>query len=106
MVLAHFQAGSGHAARVGCFARRIQDFGFQEGFHRFQCGRHIRAFGHADDAVGQQGGRVFAVQFVLGGARQGDVAFYAPRFLVFKILQALLFGIYGDAFAAHFLQLD
>jgi len=49
---------------------------------------------------------VFAVQFVLGGARQGDVAFHTPRFLVFKILQALLFGIYRDAFAAHFLQLD
>ena len=42
----------------------------------------------------------------MGGARQGDFGRDVPRFLVFKVLQALFLGVSGHAFAAYFFQLD
>ena len=40
------------------------------------------------------------------GAGQGDIAGHAPRTFAFKVFQALFFGVHGNAFAAHFFQLD
>lgn len=77
-VLAHFQAGSGDAARVARLAGRVEDACLEEGFGRFQGGGHVRAFGDTGAAVGEQGFRVALVQLVLRGARQGDVGRHAP----------------------------
>lgn len=91
---------------VGGFARSVEDAGFDKLLDRAQSRRHIRAFGNDVAAVCQQGFGGFFVQFVLGRAGQGDFGGNAPRFLVFKVLQTLLFGVGGNAFAADFFQFD
>ncbi len=95
-VLAHFQTATGDAAGVGGLARCVEDAGFDEQVHRFQRGRHVGAFGHADAAVLQQGAGIFAVQLVLRCAGQGDVARQAPGTLVGQVGHAEV--------GAHFFQ--
>ena len=78
-VLAHFEAGYRHAARIGRFARCEHDLGGLEHMHRFQIARHIRAFGHRLAAIGHQGACIRPKQFVLRGARQRHIARHVPR---------------------------
>ena len=103
-VLAHFQAGSGHAAGVAGFARRIENLRLHKGVHRCGGAGHIGAFGHADAAVAQEHGRIGFVELVLSGAGQGDVAGHTPRAQALVIGQALLLGIHGKARAALVFQ--
>ncbi len=103
-VLAHFQAGSGHAAGVAGFARRIEDLRLHKGVYRGDGAGHIRAFGHADAAVTQEHGRIGFVELVLGGAGQGDVAGHMPRAQALMIRQTLFLGIHGKTRAALVFQ--
>ncbi len=84
----------------------VEDVGFDKLLDRAQSRRHIRTFGNDVAAVCQQGFGGLFVQFVLGRAGQGDFGGDAPRFWFLKVLQTLLFGVGGNAFAADFFQFD
>src|SRR3546814_14428552 len=77
-VLRHFEARGGDATGIAGLARRVQHAGFEEDIDCFQRARHVRAFGHALDLVGNELACVVVVEFVLRGARQGDVGGYPP----------------------------
>ena len=72
-VLRHLQTGRRHAAGVGRFARGKQHASFQEQVGCGDGGRHVGAFRHGLDAIGNQLAGGIDVQFVLGRARQGNI---------------------------------
>ena len=78
-VLAHLQAGHADAAGVGGLARSVHDAGGQELADGVHIARHVRAFGDADAAVFQKLRRLGAVQLILRGAGQREVALHPPR---------------------------
>src|SRR3546814_5614168 len=53
-VLRHFEARGGDATGIAGLARRVQHAGFEEDIDCFQRARHVRAFGHALDLVGNE----------------------------------------------------
>ena len=53
----------------------------------------IFAFGDGFNAIGDKLMRGVNIQFVLGGARQGDINRYRPRLLAFEIDQTKFFGV-------------
>ena len=72
-VLLHFQPGGGHAAGIGRLARRVQHPGLLECQNRLRGAGHVGALGDRDETVAQQRGGGVPIEFVLGGARQGDI---------------------------------
>ena len=80
-VLSHFQTGSSYAASVCSFARGKEDLGVHKHFNSFGSARHIRGFAYAFAAIGDKCLGIFHVQFVLSGARDGNIHFHFPRTL-------------------------
>ncbi|MCY1439092.1 hypothetical protein D9M71_553130 [compost metagenome] len=103
-VLRHFQAADRYTTGVGCLARGEQNASLDKDIHSRQGGRHVGAFGHAQAAIAQQRFGVFGIQFVLGGARQGDIARQAPWRATGTELQAETLGQLADATALDVLE--
>ena len=106
VVLAHFQARGGNAAGVGRLARRVENSGLEEFFDALGRGRHVRAFGDHEAAVGEQGIGIAAVDLVLRRARKSGVALDAPRPLAGHELAVVFPRVFLDPPAAHVLQLE
>ncbi|CAM8493736.1 hypothetical protein ESCOCP365M1_20405 [Escherichia coli] len=92
-VLRHFQARCCYTASISRFTRCKQYACLLEQFSRFDGGRHICPFGDGFNAIGDKLMRGVNIQFVLGGARQGDINWYRPRLLAFEIDQTKFFGV-------------
>ena len=88
-----------HAVDVDLLQDHVQAF-----VHHFQGGGHVGAFGHAQGAVVHEGAGVAFVQFVLGGAGQGDVGRDVPGAAAFEEFEAFVAGQFGQAAAAFVLQ--
>lgn len=69
----HFQARCCYTASISRFTRCKQYACLLEQFSRFDGGRHICPFGDGFNAIGDKLMRGVNIQFVLGGARQGDI---------------------------------
>ena len=101
----HFEARSGYAPGIRRLARRIENFMVLVGFDRFGRGRHVGPLRDADAAVGDQHFRLLAAHFVLGCARQCDIAFDAPGTLAFVIGGCrVALGVFFDASAEDIFQ--
>ena len=93
-VLRHFEARRSHAAGIHGLARSVGNLRRDEGVDGLRAAAHVRDFGHEFHAVGQQPLGVLAVQFVLRGARHGDVDFDLPRLFACEELRVgEFFGI-------------
>ena len=97
-VLSHFELAGGHAARVGALAGPEGEPGLKEGFHRFGGGGHVGAFAYEDTAVLDEVGRVGAADFVLRGAREGELAGHVPHgMLIFGVfLRGDILGVFAE----------
>ena len=96
-VLRHFQTGCRYATGVGGFTRCEQYARFEEQIGGLDSGRHVCPFGDSFHAVGDQYARCIDIQFVLSGARQGDIDRNRPRLFSFQIGQAKLTGVIRHA---------
>ena len=110
-VLRHLQPGSGDPAGVGGFARTKKNLRLEELVHAVDRRRHVRAFRNDIDAVLQQVGRVFAVDLVLGRARESALRLVIPKRIVIELRierrehRALEFvGVFRDPAAPDVLQ--
>ena len=106
-ILLHFQRRGGDAAGIGGLARREKNARLLEQLHRLGGAGHVGAFGHGDHAVLDQHLGILAVQLVLGGAGQRDVAGHVPDGAAADILRAipLQLDIFRDPAAPDLLDL-
>src|ERR1022692_4571187 len=111
-VLRHFQSGSGNAAGIGGLGRSVEDFGVEERLGGFEGARHISSLADNLHAVLDEVRRVFRVDLILSGAREGAVGLDVPQPVVVELLvggavDGLLefAGVLLDAAAAVILQL-
>ena len=104
-VLAHFQSRGSYAACICSLSRSEQNVVALEYSNSFRSGRHVSAFANCHNAVSNQCLCVILVDFVLGSARQSDVALYSPDALAFEVLRRRnCLNILLDTAAANFLD--
>ena len=105
-VLAHLESRGGDTSGVGRLARGVEQAVLLEDADRLGRRGHVRSFGDAAAAVGHEFAGILAVEFVLRGARHGDVALHAPRALA-RIVggRRIAVGIFADAAAEDVLEL-
>ena len=77
-VLRHFETARCHTARVDGLARSEAGLLLDEVVNGFGCAAHVADFGYELYAVGHECLGIFKAQFVLCGARQGDVHLLFP----------------------------
>src|SRR5690606_22472655 len=100
-VLLHLQRAGGDAAGVGGLAGGEDRARFGEDFDGFRGAGHVGALGDDGAAASDQLGGVVAVELVLGGARQRDVARHLPDGAALDVVRAVApLGVGGDALAA------
>ena len=105
-ILAHFQRGNRHAARVRGLARGEQHARGLEAVRRVGRGGHVGALAHGEHAVLDQGFRVGQMQLVLRGAGQRHVAGHVPNAAGLVVLGLRAVGnVFADALALHFFDL-
>ena len=106
-VLAHLQAGGGHAAGVGSLCGSVQNAVCQIDLDGLRGAGHVGAFADDGAAVLDQSLSGLLVDLVLGRAGQGDVAGDGPDLAAIGHVGCTLVGlsILLDAAAADFLQI-
>src|SRR5271166_3827867 len=110
-VLRHLEARGGYTAGVRSLGRPIEDFRLEEQPGSFERARHVGAFGNDLDPVVDEVGRVFGVDFVLGGAGERAISFDVPQRVVAELHVSrhedrflVLVRILANAAALHVLQ--
>ena len=104
-VLAHLQSGGSYAACVCSLCRSEQNVAALEYSDSFRSRRHVCAFADNLYAVSNQCLCVLFVDFVLGSARQSDVALNSPDALALEVLcRRNCLNVLLDAAAANFLD--
>ena len=105
-VLAHLQAGGGHAAGVGSLGGSVQDAVGQVDLDGLRGAGHVGALAHDGAAALHQSLGRLLVDLVLGSAGQGDVAGDRPHLGAISHIGStgVGLGVLLDAAAAHFLQ--
>ena len=106
-VLAHLQAGDGHATGVGSLGRAVQHAVLLVDLDGLRGGRHVRTLDDHGHAVVHELLCGFAINLVLGGARQSDVALDGPHALAALVVLGArnALGVFLDAAALDFLDL-
>ena len=105
-VLAHLQAGGGHAAGIGSLGGSVQDAVGQVDLDGLRGAGHVGALAHDGAAALHQSLSGLLVDLVLGRAGQGDVAGDRPNLGAISHIGStgVGLGVLLDAAAAHFLQ--
>ena len=83
-VLAHLQSAGGHTACVDSLAGSEDHLGIDEGIDGFGRATHIGDFTHTLHAVGDELTGIVAVELVLRGTGQRDIALLLPRLLALE----------------------
>ena len=102
-VLLHFQRGGSHSTSVSCLAGAEVDATFAVHLNGIGGGRHVGALSNELAAIVSKGASCGAIELVLGGARQCDVAGKLPDGAFGVVGCAFhLVSIGGDALTANF----